>query len=445
MVLLNRIGAVFVLLAAGASGAAAGEGGAALPSDVAKAVERGQDFLRKSAKEIHGPKKEPPPPKPGERRAPPRFPRGGYDERAAHLAAYALVASGVSRADPAVKLLHGVIEDRLEKGEKQTYDLALTVLALLEEGPKDGGASRGAGGRRAVETALERLLKSQIANGAWSYQSMEGYGQGLVESGGDLSNTQFAVLALGAAERKRLKIPDAAWERIRKGFAKWYSPVQEAGAKPSQGSKSYGKRGGWGYGTQPGGGATGSMTCAGICSMILSEAAVRGKPVEGIDPDDLPEVVGALRYLAEDDLARAFPPAPPRQGGQKRAPVGLLMDLYHLYSIERTGALARKERIGKWDWYAEGASRLLAAQGEDGSWNGSYGPVVSTSFALLFLSRATEQTYGTKYRVGGDDRHALVGEESGEEEAPAIVEADPNAPAPEPGEVVPLHLPSSER
>jgi len=58
---------------------------------------------------------------------------------------------------------------------------------------------------------------------------------------------------------------------------------------------------------------------------------------------------------------------------------------YTLYSLEKVGDLGRIERFGGRDWYAEGASLLLRKQRADGGW----GTYIDTSFALLFLSRAT--------------------------------------------------------
>jgi hypothetical protein len=80
---------------------------------------------------------------------------------------------------------------------------------------------------------------------------------------------------------------------------------------------------------------------------------------------------------------------------------------YRLYGIERVGALAKVGQLGGRDWYQEGAARLIAEQREDGSWRpsndqGVPGPRggrrgdgsidVNTSFALLFLRRATSLT-----------------------------------------------------
>jgi hypothetical protein len=63
---------------------------------------------------------------------------------------------------------------------------------------------------------------------------------------------------------------------------------------------------------------------------------------------------------------------------------------YYLYGLERVGSLTRVEQMGGHWWYVEGARRLLKEQANDGSWPGG-GQLreVRTSFALLFLRRAT--------------------------------------------------------
>jgi hypothetical protein len=64
-------------------------------------------------------------------------------------------------------------------------------------------------------------------------------------------------------------------------------------------------------------------------------------------------------------------------------------DMYFLWSLERVGVIYGLEKIGRTDWYQFGAEQILRAQNRDGSWgDNGYGPVVNTSFALLFLARS---------------------------------------------------------
>ncbi|MCX7702953.1 MAG: hypothetical protein N2234_02465, partial [Planctomycetota bacterium] len=75
-------------------------------------------------------------------------------------------------------------------------------------------------------------------------------------------------------------------------------------------------------------------------------------------------------------------------------------------------------KLGKHDWWKEGAEYLLGVQNADGSWPGSEqggvrqgdttSPMVNTCFAILFLKKATmplvklpEQIYSGEGLVGG--------------------------------------------
>jgi hypothetical protein len=59
------------------------------------------------------------------------------------------------------------------------------------------------------------------------------------------------------------------------------------------------------------------------------------------------------------------------------------------YSLERTGVLYGTEAFGPHEWYPEGATLLLKAQGANGSWQHKDRVVWDTCFAILFLRRAT--------------------------------------------------------
>jgi hypothetical protein len=67
--------------------------------------------------------------------------------------------------------------------------------------------------------------------------------------------------------------------------------------------------------------------------------------------------------------------------------------LYYLYGLERAGVLLLVPKFGEHDWYDEGAHRLVKDQNADGSWHagmqGTVGPMCDTCFALLFLARGT--------------------------------------------------------
>ena len=66
---------------------------------------------------------------------------------------------------------------------------------------------------------------------------------------------------------------------------------------------------------------------------------------------------------------------------------------YHLYGIERVGALSGKHEIGGKAWYPRGAKWLVEQQQDTGAWIDATcmqpKDVLGTCFALLFLKKAT--------------------------------------------------------
>jgi hypothetical protein len=76
---------------------------------------------------------------------------------------------------------------------------------------------------------------------------------------------------------------------------------------------------------------------------------------------------------------------------------------YTLYSLEKAGDLCGVERFGGRSWYEEGARRLLEKERPGGGW----GTYIDTSFALLFLTRATqplEARAAPAVTTGGDGK-----------------------------------------
>ncbi len=199
-------------------------------------------------------------------------------------------------------------------------------------------------------------------NGAW------GYGEELGRA--DNSNAQFALLGLHEAESVGVKVPEPIWRRT---LAYWQRQQNADGS--------------WGYTDENPG--TGSMTCAGIASMIIASgqiaklnAEVSGEDVKCCGEQEMDDsaIEKGIDWLARNFSVHRNPSV----GGG--AGTGRL--LYYLYAMERVGRLSGRRFIGQHDWYREGAEMLLKSQDTvDGYWTGGDPIVVSTSFALLFLSK----------------------------------------------------------
>ena len=179
----------------------------------------------------------------------------------------------------------------------------------------------------------------------------------------DLSNTQYAALGFFAAQSKGIEIPSRSWNQL----------ISYALALRDD-------EGGFGY--RPAWEANGSMTSAGLTclSIALSQlgegGAKRREARKAIDE--------GVEWFAKNFSRETNP-----RGGQR-------WHSYYLYGIERVCAIEKLELIGAHHWYWEGASWFVTQQGRDGKWGSGVDKYFETSFALLFLSRATRSLTGGK-------------------------------------------------
>ena len=127
----------------------------------------------------------------------------------------------------------------------------------------DDGAVRGRAQKRSAAHSPQRQVAARDADhprreeGAWSYPSPGG------GNSGDPSNSQFALLALYEAERVGVKVDPKTW---RMALQYWQQ------AQNPDGSWTYSKG-------QPG---SGSMTCAGITSLIIASGELAAGDAEVI-------------------------------------------------------------------------------------------------------------------------------------------------------------------
>lgn len=312
-------------------------------ASVQRSIDRGITFLRKSQNE-----------------------RGGWEEFAGQscglsaLCTLALLNSGVARDDPdivqAMRYLRG-----FEPNE--TYSVALQTLVYCQLGAA-GDLPRIrrnvqwlVGNQKLAGTSADRI-------GSWDYGSGRG--------SGDPSNAQFAILALGAAQDRGVDVDPMVFERAREY---WIGRQRD---------------GGWAYGSNRR--ISGSMTCAGIASLIITGGRLSGGSSEmdgdrirccGGDDTEKDPVEEGLAWLGRNFTLQVNP------GGDS------MTFFYYLYALERVGRLSGRRFIGDHDWYREGAERLLGLQDQfQGHWAGTGGMEnrdVATSFALLFLSKGKRQ------------------------------------------------------
>lgn len=266
------------------------------------------------------------------------------------LALYALLKSGVPADDP---VIHRAVGSLRYMEFKKTYSVAVLVLALdaLHDPSVNPWIRKAAGW-------LEKNINPEA--GIWGYP----------HNHPDLSNTQYGVLALWVAERHGFKARVRTWVDLLHAMLAMQN-----------------EDGGFRYRLAPVAQSTGTMTTAGIAVLTL---AVGRLETEG--------KYGSLQRRGARALERAWGyldrvfTATGNPGGTN----GLVIHqfpgsrhachhFYYLYGIERVAALSNRSRIGGRNWYREGALCLLKHEEAGGGW----GDLVNTSFALLFLRRAT--------------------------------------------------------
>jgi hypothetical protein len=181
----------------------------------------------------------------------------------------------------------------------------------------------------------------------------------------DNSNTQFAILALWAAQRYGVPM-----ERTLKLVVRRFVTSQN-----EDGSWYYHYR--FGGGGEPWGP---SMTCVGLIGLAVGHGmAGPNQPGGKAAPD--PRIVNGLTFLSKHVEAPA-----------ERLNNLPMQNLYFLWSVERVAVLYNLPKIGDKDWYRWGAEVLIANQELQGNWkDGGYhgnSPALDTCLALLFLKRA---------------------------------------------------------
>lgn len=297
------------------------------------------------------------------------------------LATLALLESGLGPDDPAVARALAFLRsfDPTRPSQWRTYITSLHTMALQAAGQLDRDLPL-------IQRNARVLEASQVPSGG---RQMGAWGYGIGSTRWDNSNTQYAVLGLHAASQAGVQINPVVWLRIRNHFL---------GYQAADGS--------WGY--QGSSRGTGSMTVAGIASLVIAgmeleqtqEKLVAGQIVgcgQIREPEPLRRAINWLGQntgISIDGRGRVVRITNPRESS---------WTFYYLYGLERAGRLTGRRYFGVHDWYREGAEWLVKVQDPvTGAWRGGglERPVIATSFALLFLSKGLAPVLINKLRYG---------------------------------------------
>ena len=325
------------------------------------------------------------------------------------LILWTFIHAGVPHEDPKFKtLLDGVLSEPLEK----TYKVALTAMCLEEIDRVKY--------QEKIAQCGQFLVDNQCKNGQWNYGSptefikdvkvpnapkavasgggAAGPGMTVAKDGkpkvlqhvavkkmkdgpdsGDNSNTQYAALGLRACFDAGVTLP----EGVILLAVKWWRESQfkdpkkdEKKAVASGGTAISGKVEGWNYkdeNAQADKPPYHAMTAGGVGSLVLYDYMLDRKW------KDDSFVKGGMNWLTVHFEVNAW-------------------NTYYLYGLERAAILFGTEKIGDHFWYAEGATALINAQHEDGSWGKDtdwFNTTWDTCFSVLFLRRATRALVAT--------------------------------------------------
>lgn len=327
------------------------------PEAVVKAIEKGKQFLI-SKQSPDG--------------SWPNALNGMYPTGPTALATLALLNIGMTPQDPPIQKALKFLREKSSPGMTYEAGLQLMVYAAAKDENRD---------RARMLSIVRKLEEAQDTNGQypgwWGYQLTAG------GHGTDHSNTQYAVLGLREAAFAGIPTSRKGWELTRQHWTKAQSPD-----------------GGWGY-TAAVGGSSGTMSVAGIASLVMADSMLPDD--SDVGADGLPNCCQeeARNEALEKGLnwLRSHFAVGHNVGDTQIGGV-----LYYLYGLERAGRLSGLRFIGNHDWFREGAAFLIRGQGGDGHWEGNgHGendPVIGTSFALLFLSKGMAPVLINKLKFG---------------------------------------------
>lgn len=297
------------------------------------------------------------------------------------LVVLAMISCGVEKEDPSIQRAMNYL--RLFRGRDagQNYAISLQTMAFCLVDPDRD--------RAMIRENVEYLEKSQVRNGSehdggWHYVPRQPISS-------DLSNSQFSILALYEAERIGVSARRETWQKAYRYWdqtqnpnGSWdYTPSSEGGCRNT--------------------GGRGSMTCAGIASMVITSgvlgsggASVKGDNIVCLQKTNhraAAKIEAGLNWLANHFSVSQNPN------------FGATYLYYYLYALERVGRMTNHRFIGQDDWYRKGADKLLQLRDPiDGAWRGGHSEhdLVATSFALLFLSKGRRPVLMSKVHFGSD-------------------------------------------
>jgi hypothetical protein len=314
--------------------------------------------------------------------------RGGYSQEITNengnhaLACWSLLTAGTPFQDP--KLFRR-INWVLASDTTFTYDRGMRAQ-MLAELPNDRWASwirRDATWLTNAVTLSADPSKPELG-GNFTNRST-----GTPQSAlGDHANGQYGVLGLWGAQRGGFAVRPDLWQRIDSHWRATQIPAGEG-------------KGGWSVAPVAGkdGNAftsriSGPMTAGGVATLCLTERFL-AKQINAKNIRDFwetnPQLQKGVRWLDSNFIVDD-----PSEDADW---------FFYMWTIQRVGHATGLRTFNGVDWYRDVTARMLQKQSSDGTWiGGRQGRMLSTSFALLYLTKAYEPLAVSKIRLRNQDK-----------------------------------------
>lgn len=310
------------------------------------------------------------------------------------LIGMAVLKSGADAEHPLIRRAVEAIRKSISSSKVEMsdpiYSVGLSVMFL-----SDLDADK----YRAELDALCRFLQNnQRSDGSWSYLtsgSPDGY------PSGDMSMTQYGVLAYWTLRENQFPVPDLAINKV----ARWLLNAQD----PNTGTYAYQTTMSKDFSQITRSDMKPSTTAAGMASLYacrelfgMNNLPAKKSPAQEI-PAVFVKIPRAEEEMPQGDKAISrmsvdfFEKAQSKGDNWLRDQFSPLKKEtqylhYYLYAIERYWSfreIAEKKIEESPAWYNTASRFLLREQASDGSWNSSCGATVDTAFAVLTLLRST--------------------------------------------------------
>ncbi len=323
--------------------------------------------------------------------------RNNAGNRLGELCLYALALHKGGKADdhPLIKRAVALCKKYVktpdvERNQGEVYDISVALILLCELDSSEYNEE--------ITTFLSMLEKRQKKHGGWGYVS----GTHAVAGTGDTSMTQYAVLAIWTAHQHGVVI---SWDSVSR-VTLWLMRTQD----PS---------GAWGYqGRDPANFervqqegrnlrlslATAALGSIYLCVDLLKLGVVQnnnGLPA-ALKRVEKPEEENKVNNLktAQESIPRVVLTRVMADGNRnfknKYRIDPTERPYYYIYTLERSMSLQDHiagRNVKEPAWYNAGVRHLQGIQLESGAWGENLdAQIVSTSFAVLFLTRSMNKT-----------------------------------------------------